>query len=527
MKKIINKKNITYIIIITTILLLILLVNKSPSIKSYSNDLLSFNYDSNWKLNKKDSNTYLSHNDSKISIKTKTLTDESRYEKASSFTEELLNSIQEQNTTYKLIYKENVKLTEKNYDGLKALYEDGENQAAIYVIKSFDKFIVISYYSPNKYFDILLDSVESIIYSLEIKEETYNLTYDLNIKTSLVKLTNNDINLGENISYNIASNHCLVNYSIPINFKRKEYNSNYQIFSYSNINDTSSGISLNTELLNVNIYDYINPDKSYSTVYKNYSFSKNSSNYMNFEENIDKYESNYTSYIYKNSYTYLNVKNENIELIYGVDNSHTFIIKLSSRDIEISKKLIDKISINKVMKYATYTDRELDNNQQIVKLSTIVNNKERKISISLPTLYVEVNKNNNIYESRYFNLEYLNNKNTYKYNIDYKIYNSATLAIDDINFSIKQGKQYGSIELLQESNQESFNNKEFKVYYGTSFYLSEDIYGKPITIKENYKVLIYELDNGVLVITLKGNDVEVSDSIVSDATNFNIEFKEL
>ena len=87
----------------------------------------------------------------------------------------LLYNIQKQNENYKLLYKEKTEITKNKIEAYKTLFETDNTEAVVYLYKQGDKLVTIIYEADYKYFDILLDSVNNVIYNFSINEEKYNI----------------------------------------------------------------------------------------------------------------------------------------------------------------------------------------------------------------------------------------------------------------------------------------------------------------------------------------------------------------
>lgn len=156
------------IIISIPIVILILSNNKVKQVK-FENDYCKFTYDTTWKLKEKDNEVVLTHKKTKSTIKIKNkkldnnLIDIELKERISSITD----MIKEQNPDYKII---SVKDTPSDkYDSYSYLYENNDEQVLVNIYKKDTNLVVVYYSSPSKYYDIVLDSVDSIVNSLEIK----------------------------------------------------------------------------------------------------------------------------------------------------------------------------------------------------------------------------------------------------------------------------------------------------------------------------------------------------------------------
>ena len=136
MKKfLIKNKKITLTIFIILIIVLILIfeiMNKRNIMSELNMNNYILQYDNTWKLTKKEElevNLLHKKSESELNIKIKELQDEAQYNTIDELFDSILYNIQEQNSNYKLIYKEKSKITKQNIDGYKVLFEFDDGQA--------------------------------------------------------------------------------------------------------------------------------------------------------------------------------------------------------------------------------------------------------------------------------------------------------------------------------------------------------------------------------------------------------------
>lgn len=177
-QEILNQKNkllksITLIFVIAIIVILcwILLFKNKSYVKNFENDYMSFNYDTTWKINKQNaSGVSLVHKiNSFIDIKITNLSSNLINSDTQTISDEVRYDIEKQNSNYKLLKEEKKMVSENNYEAYKLLYENGESQSLVVILKNNNYLYVINYTSNNEYFDILLDSFQFILGSLELK----------------------------------------------------------------------------------------------------------------------------------------------------------------------------------------------------------------------------------------------------------------------------------------------------------------------------------------------------------------------
>lgn len=534
-------------IIIVGLITLIVLLNftNNSSIKEFKNSNYSLKYDDTWKiLSSKDKSIMLKHNKgSTLNIELVELQEEYKYSTIDEILDELLYDIEQQNKEYKLISTKSGSITKNNYDGYKMLYENGYNQTMVAIGKKSDKLMIFTYQATNDYFDILLDSVHSIIYNFDTIEQSFNLTHSLNIETKNVEyVESNDVKelLGHSVQYELAQSNYHVKYSVPSGFKLGSIDSTRGYFNFKGLETGRITISLN--IFNKNIYEHLDKEKTLN-VYSGFKYYKENKDYSKFIESVDKFESDYDSYIYKNSYyydkaisydedfnsTYVSQLNENIVLMYALDKNHLLLIEIESSKVGIPKELIDMINIESSNNYSSFITSKKENGYIISELKR---NKDysseeiEQIKLKVPDKYKEIDKGKNIYENRYYNLNYNEELEIYDYEVSYYLtskYSKIETQIDNINLLFP--KAYGDYNYLSYSYEKEINGKKFQIYDGGYTELSGIMFTSINRVKyyANIKVLFYELSSGgYLVINIKGNDVQISDEILNDLTNFEI-----
>ncbi len=505
------------------------------NIKELNEESYALNYDSTWDIKSKTENEIvLNHgNEGKITIQISTLIDDYRYATIDELIDEVLYTMQQQNPSYHLLAKKKDKITQYEFEGYKILYENETEQVMVTLYKTGDKLILIRYEADNDYFDILLDSVQSIVYHLTIKEDHFELQNNLSLDMVSIAYDENtelDNVLNENKTYTIAKNNYYVEYAIPALFSQRTLDSSLGSFQ---LKLASGNIDLTVNILNRNLYEYLDKNET-SNVYNNYKYYKTSEDYTDFQESLAKLESNYESYIYKNEY-YNSLrdeqKEENVELMYALNNSHILIVTIKATGVPATQKLIQQIHINTSRNYASYVKIEKEDNFLIGVLQRFrdYNNKEIDyVKLKVPDKYEEIDKNNNLYLERNYALNYNEDKLFYDYEVHYGL---TTLSDEAIIKSINSAyitSAYGEAHELIYTKDLTVNNKKFKVYEGGYTKLSGIMFTN--TNREKYyvnkKVLFYEIpERGNLYIEINGNGKGLGDDILEELTNFTIEVK--
>lgn len=535
------------IVLIGSIGLILFSLKPNSELKLVDTSNYSLKYDKSWKVKEEKENyIILSHKSSKSKLKIEIieLDKEYKYSIIDDLIDEIIYNISNQNKTYKLISNHKDTFTKMEFNGYKLLYEVDNEQVMINTYKKSDKLIFISYETTNEYFDILLDSVQNIIYNFNTVDEQFNVKNNLKLDTTEMKYSSSeelDNILDEKKEYEIGDKNYKVVYSLPSSFELSSFNTTSNYFNLRNIEDAS--MSLSVYIYNKNIFEYLDKD-NITNVYKNYNYYKPDDEYTNYEEQISKLDTDYNdTYIYKNSYmkdatryndkfeqeTYKK-KYENAEIIYSLNKNHILVISIKASDISITEKLIKSIVVKNIENYSSYTKTTIkDNylNAELKRYEGYDKNNILKINIKLPDTYKEIDKANNLYEERYFGLNYDEEKEVYDYIIHYKLTSTYS---NDINGQLDIlhtmfSKVYGGYNYYEKIGDNQYNDKLFEVYQGGYTNLG----GIPFTNINRYKyyinhqALFYKLENGgYLIIEIKGNGKEISDAIIKEATNFEI-----
>ena len=512
---------------------------KNNIIKEINEKKYSLKYDDTWKIKEKEENRItLKHNSgSEITFEINKLENDYKYLAIEDFIDDLMYSIQLQNENYKLLSSQDYKLTNNQISSYKLFYENGNNQIMVVLYKLNDELVMISYDASKDYFDILLDSVNSMINKFNINEEQFDLQSQLKLEMSNINyLTNDDLDnkLTEIKTYEVANNNYQVEYSIPSIFVQNELNSKMGMFNYK----TDNGyINISVDIIRRNIYEYLDNDE-YLDLYNKYSYlhDEKNSEYISFSEALAKLDSEKENYIYKNSYEYefqleKNRTNyhENYELLYTLDKNHYLQIRIETQNINVSEKMIQMINVKSITNYASYIKSFNDENYITSELKIFSDNNRNKIEvvrIKIPNKYREVDKKENIYVDRWYGLNYNDELSLYDYDIHYSLTN---LSMEDVIKIFNNGdiKYYNGNNLVY-SNDFTSNEKNFKVYTGGYAKIYDIIYkntsGNKIYV--NKKIIFYRISNDwYLYIEINGNSKEITDDILREISDITIEEK--
>lgn len=503
------------------------------NVKEYKTQQYTFKYDTTWKIKeKKDDSVRLTHGkDGKVDIKIMTLGEEYKYGTSDDILDELLYGIKNQNKDFKLLSKEKEFVTRYNYDGYKLLYENDKNQVMVAIGKKADKVLMVTYEAINSSFDILLDSVQNIIYDFQIVDSSYNLSHKLDIDTTNIKWSKNAEVKGLSNVYEcvIAHSNYEVKYTIPKKFKEIKKNSTRGSYDYEGLKDGS--IALASDIYNVNLYEYLEKSDSGVTLYQDYSLYRDDDDYSDFKENLQEVNSKH--YVYKVSYSHLSeyakskTNYEEVVLIYELDTNHIILFNLKGCNQKISKELADSIKITSKKNYSSYIQNKIIDDKLIGNMQDSVYvdmGKVRNITLKLPTKYKEIDEGFNLFENRCYGLDYNEKTEMYDYDVEYDIYSSVEKKIEAINSHNDTFKDNGTYKDVTYYMDYDVNGKKFKIYKGgyTDKYNSslDEIGGTSYYV--DIVAVVYEFnDKSCITAEIKGNGKEVNKEMINELIEFD------
>ncbi len=167
MKK--STKIIIFIMVIGFIVTLGVAYSLNDVIRNRENNNFKVTYDTSWKLRKSETEFHLEHRKSNaiLEIQSKVLDDNYLNTDLKDIISDIIYDIEKQNDDYKLINM--LDSPSNRYQSYSYLYEKNDLQVLVNVYKK-DNVLVVAYYeAESKYYDIVLDSVDTILNSLEIK----------------------------------------------------------------------------------------------------------------------------------------------------------------------------------------------------------------------------------------------------------------------------------------------------------------------------------------------------------------------
>jgi len=491
MNKILNKRRIILfmgILVLLSILLFVLSFFMGIKQKQYENELYKVQYDSTWKISKKDDMSLsLIHKKSKSNIDITMV--ELSEELASKEIEDLVDSIkldiQSKNPNYSLITEHKAEITNREYRGYEMLFEDSSSQAMVRLGKIDDKLFSITYVAANECFDILLDSVDNVVDNFEVKIEKYDLkTEPLKIDTTGINYSKqDDYTIQEEVNeYEINNYKFNVKYSIPKDFDITDWDTTSGNFRLNEGLEIGQSIRVYAEVRKDNIYEFITDEKCYGGIASekkswNEKVEKEPDKYTNMKWESEKLDNDLCeAYIYKQSYDYNytglgsnqeSSKREKIYMIYSLDYLRTFVISISSEGTSIDEKMIQTIKLNSFEKYGEDIDKNIENGELTGMMKSFCDyskDKYYEIKYSIPTDYIEIDVDNNKYARKYFyGGEYNESLHRYEYTIhlDLSHLSSKYYMEDKEKECNNEYNVDGSVKFLKSVTDNEF---EFKVY---------------------------------------------------------------
>ena len=527
------------VLILGIIGLTLLFHNQNDALLKYQNKNYIARYDKSWTIIQKEKNKIkLKHgSQANLTIDILTLEEDNRYLDVNDYIDTIIDDITKQNKEYKLIEKQEDNVTKNAYKGYKLLFESKDYQAMVVIAKKADQLLIFNYEAKSKYFDLILDSAQNIIYNFDTIEPKLSLATKIDLKTNkVVYKDNQDLEklLDKTQEINVIDNNYNVTLSIPSIMHDFNMDTRWPDYIYEHEGDLTKDIHLYAAILNYNMYEQINPDSKYSTMYDYYDLIKDEDEYSDVKDYLEQTKiSNRKAYIYKVSYKaqYITSKEyytkERYEIIVELDNNHLLQIKLDATDIEIPKKFIAMLKIKKVKNYAKYIDSKIEGNYRIAYLKQYFNSTHDKIlniKLQLPKSYDEIDKGygQNFNEKRNFgkdNTENMGYKIEMEYQIQSSIESAENLGKSNLE-SYNKRNNYNEFKYKEDIN---LNNKTFKLYEGGYNDHTEELFAEDRSeYYTDVKYLVYTDENVTLSILIKGKGVEVNQDILNELTNFEI-----
>ena len=458
------------------------------NIREIKNSNYEIQYTAEWKKSDvKDTGFVLKNNKAQIKLDIIQIEEKDKYKDIEELHDDIIYNINNENREYAFLAEEKKNFTNNNYEGYQLLYETEEKNVLLILFKDYEKIYLLTYEAPIKEFDFLLESAEDIIYSLTITQSSYESDLNSKLELSDLKLEKDDEidKMIENtVEHTIASENYRVTFKTPSNFGKDELNSQYY---YNNFEGLSSGeeLRITAHVWSTNIFNMLDRDNAFN-IYAEKMYQDK----IEFKESLSKISEK--EYIYK--YSYEN-ENENVSIVYEIDKSHIFEIELKAYKVKITQKMIDSIGIVNYENYAQNIDKT-----NTLRKSDLLGKNIVEVKFEIPDKYTQIDKEQNIYERKYYVTNYNNDGEINNYEAEISIITiKPESSIDTINSSLS--KNYGEYNEMVSSGSERYNDKDFEVYDGGSTLLSGVMFtNKNRKYYYQYKkVLFYKLQEGKYV----------------------------
>lgn len=167
--KMIKNRFIIIAVLVILSFIFVLITILDDGFRKYDNNIYQITYEKNWKVTTKGKDTVLTHKSGcKYTIKTIDLEDKYRMSPLDELVDDILEQVEIDNPTYRLVNKEKTSIGKGQYEAYQFLYEVSDAQSMITICKRNDRVYVINYYATDDKFDIILDSVKDMNYKFEI-----------------------------------------------------------------------------------------------------------------------------------------------------------------------------------------------------------------------------------------------------------------------------------------------------------------------------------------------------------------------
>ena len=512
-------------VLITTIVVL----SNSEEFKAYEGEAFSVSYDTTWKVKSNSDNTLeLIHRKSKstLVIEETDLQDEYQYSVIDDLIDELSYSISDQNKEYKLLSKDKAIVGKDNSDGYKLLFEDDKNQILVVITKRGAKLRLFTYSAKYEYFDMVLDSVSNIIDSYESTEGKTS-TEAVKVKTSEVSWGTNDTlkKVASKVkSDEIANYNFKVKFEVPEDVQKSGLSTTSLGFYYDGVK-----VSILASTTSKNVYEYVN-SKDGSVFDKKEYLKKRTDMYSNVKDCLIQQElDGKKRYIYKMSYDLtLSGETDHMEyvvILYELDKNHVASFTIESY-YTLPIEFINSIKVTSFENYSNNVVRKIEDGKLIGELKVYKESKSdvaEVIKIKLPVEYQEEDHKVDMYSNRYYGKNYHDDYFYYDYYVQYDyIVSSEKLALDNVNTTYGYSKSNKGYQNLRDSGTINLNNREFRVFDGGYYESVFSVVGSK-DVFVNVKYLVCHIGKQYLVIELKGSGVQISNEVLNEITNFEVE----
>ena len=378
MKKSLLKRITLVIAFIIIIIGIVIFLTNSKGIQQeeFSTNNYSVKYDTTWKIeNSSDNEITFVHNDtqSTIDISIADL-DSSLYGKTlKQIAQNVKDKVEKEYPDYKCISEHTTYLNDDISEAYQLLFEDGKRQSLIQIGMYGYKVFISNYTSENKYFDILLDSVQTINSNFKIKYESIDMMNSRTIEETGYTVKTDDVDYSETEEHTYRGAYYSVKLAIP-----KEFASNYSGTFYTNKSkETSNFISISVTSNNDNLFTVY--DKEMKNA-KSYSSTEKVETQKITNGHLEGYGIKRTS----------GYEREEYMLLYAIDNFNTLKINISGYNI--TQNLLDNIKVLSFERCGNYIDRNAVNGYLVGTLLQDLFMKDKSIQVDykVPEKYKEI-----------------------------------------------------------------------------------------------------------------------------------------
>lgn len=354
MNKGFNKKIILIIAFIAIIVGVIIFLTSSKGIQQevFETKNYSVKYDTTWKIKySTDNEIEFLHSDtqSKINISITDL-DSNLYGKTlKQIAQNVKNKVEKEYPDYKCISEHITYLNDDISEAYQLLFEDGKHQSLIQIGMYGYKVFISNYTSENKYFDILLDSVQTINSNFKIKYESADMMDSRKLEETGYTVKSDDKDYSKTEAHTYTGAYYRVKFEIPEEFKGREGSTSYSKKNDSSMVNTRISITSSNENL-FTVYDEV---------------MKNSKSYGYQKTEIQKIKNGYLE-----GYGIKFTSNSNIEtyeLLYALNDFNTLTITVYGQDV--TQNMIDNIKIVNFERCGSYIDNKTTNGYRVGTLS--------------------------------------------------------------------------------------------------------------------------------------------------------------
>ena len=509
------------LVIVLVVVLIIALINRGINHKSFENEIFAFNYDTGWRIIEEEANyVKLRHGKNGfLEISVKELPEELRFNSLDSLIREIEFGINLQNESYSLIAEEQTRITNRNLNSYRYLYEKDDEQALVVISKVGEKIIAFTYRADTDYFDILLDSVHNIIHSFELNRGQFAL----NTEIKEMNLTNinwtGNFNVNDTKEYHIATNNYLVNYKLPEQFQITGFNNTFQQFTFRDEeNDLRVAVSVRLK----NIYEWLHSD-DFGTLQREVSSLEGSNENVKLETTKNSlFEGSYIHRItYETTFGSSTTSHERIYMIFPLDHIRIFQIEINSRNSTVSHDIINNIDIVSKRKIASYIHRNIEDGFVVNEMKAFISFGSKNfhsVTLRTPAEWREKAHTMNVYETRRFGLNCsVDFMNECEYNLSYSLGTSSSGIETVIGFA----RDDFTDAPLRHDGTFTYNGIPYEIF---NLEYEKRVQGRTNQIIKFYETILYrQLEgNGYFIIKLNRMNERFDASKINEVLNYDI-----